>query len=172
MNITDEKLLGQLDDFYISAARHDICPTDKLAISLRDIGGTAAFRPSEQDMTVSLADSEDEEAQIHREIYSACGYVCCIVSFLSGHAFDFAARGKPIVPSVHRHAELFPDGVPCAGSVGEMCDIFARGKTNAVLLEHKGAYIVSADPSDAIEIALALEYVAKMEKITALLRGK
>ena len=150
MNITDEKLLGQLDDFYISAARHDICPTDKLAISLRDSGGTAAFRPSEQDMTVSLADSGDEEAQIHREIFSACGNVCCIVSLLSGHAFDFAARGKPIVPSVHRHAELFP----------------------AVLLKQKGAYIVSADPSDAIEIALALEYVAKMEKITALLRGK
>lgn len=161
-----EKLILMLDECLTEATRHDLCPSDMIAVSASD-GETVVFRQGSKDASVITPGTTDSEARAHLEIFAARPDTKIVLSLSGGFAADCAKRGES--PALHsRLAEkLFPRGIPCVGSASE-----AESGAKAFLLTGKGAYVAADEPSAAVEAALALEYVAKVGEITETICGK
>ena len=163
-------LYRAVSDLYTEAARHDLCPSDELCVSLIDReSGNALFCASGFADPIPL-DKSERIGRIHRRIIAESGSISCVLSMHAGYAHGFAMLGRPITVDSRRNGGFFTEAIPCAGSEEELIAI-TNGGAKAALLSGVGAFVCTADPSASAETALALEYVAKIEKITSKLRG-
>ena len=164
-----EEIIRQINAFYTEAARHSLAFPDAIAVSVHTDGG-AVFRGSYSFEAEALDPrTGSDEAQRHAAVYSSRPDVCCVIRLEDGHAHSFALLGRAVRCSTPLHRTFFPRDIRCVGSVGELSSS-VQGE-NALLLRGVGAYIFSGTLSGALETALALEYVARMRKITEMLRS-
>lgn len=166
-----QKLLA---DAMTDAARHDLAAPDSLSISVKDEDdGTVYFMRSGSDESAVLSDKSTEgDEATHLRIHSACPSIRSLLILSGGHSKQLADKEHPISVRSHVSDRLFPDGIPFITDENELCRILNKKGINAVIFARSGAYISADSPSDAVEAAVALEYVAKIETITALLRGR
>ena len=163
-------LYKAISELYTEAARHDLCPSDGLCVSLIDReSGDALFCASGFADPIPLEKSE-RTGRIHRRIIAESGSISCVLSMHAGYAHGFAMLGSQITIDSRRNGGFFAEAVPCAGSEDELVAII-NGGAKAALLSGVGAFVCTADPGKAAEAALALEYVARIEKTVSKLRG-
>jgi len=119
---------------------------------------------------IPLDGADSPDAVLHRAILGVLPHPSAVLHLRVGYVERFSSRALSVLPYNDVHRAFFGDEIPCVDGVDEAARELKSGRC-AVLLAKNGALLVGRNPTDAVEKALALEYVAKMAAITETVHG-
>ena len=155
--------MTQLEYNYISAARHSLATDDTLSLAFRDTAErTIKYKSSADAPEILLPFDIDPYASLIYDIFSRRNDLSSIAVLKSGYACKMAAQRCEVS---NRMAFEFFGGLIPVVPLESAADHFTDLHIRAALIDGLCAVAVSDKPDGAVEVALALEYTAKLSII-------
>lgn len=157
MNLSTDGIVKAIDECYLEAARHCLdCSYDMTVSCCGGAGSPVYCKTREADELIILTGGEHGgRTRVHCMIHSGCADAMFVISLRTDCSADTFMR------VCSSRGRLFGFSITRAENEDDLVSLFSEG-CRAALLGDDTVFVAARDADSAVQLALAVRYIAKI----------